>query len=163
MTRIALALGAATVGALLFRALNVPGGLIVGAMVGAGIVSLLSPQQAIAIPNPLQTAAFIVIGTVVGVQLTPQVLASLPRIIVPAVLSGLVIIVCGVGIAYLLRLTGMAPPGDLLATSPGAFSVLSALAVERGTGPVEVSVFHTVRLVLVILTMPLILWLLDGR
>lgn len=161
MIRILLALAAATVLGLGARAINVPGGLIVGAMVGAGVVSVLSGPQEIRIPQPVQSGALIVIGTVVGVQLTPSVLRSLPRIMVPAVLSALLIIVCGVLIAYGLRLTGMAPPGDLLATSPGAFSVISALAIERGTGPVEVAVFHTVRVVLVILTMPIVLSLLE--
>lgn len=132
-------------------------------MLGAGMVSLAFGHQEVTIPAPLQIAAMVVIGAVVGAQLTPSVLAALPRILMPAVLSALVIITCGVAIAYLLRTLGMAPPGDLLATSPGAFSVLSALAVERGDGPVEVAVFHTVRLVLVILTMPLILSLLDPR
>lgn len=41
--------------------------------------------------------------------------------------------------------------------------MISALAIERGEGPVEVAVFHTVRVVLVILSMPLILWLFDPR
>jgi uncharacterized protein len=163
MTRVALLLLAATVGALLARGLNVPGGLIVGAMFGAGSVSLLSGEVEIVIPDPVQTAALIVIGAVIGAQLTPSVLASLPRIAVPAVLSALIIIACGVGIALLLRAAGLAPPGVLLATSPGALSVISALAVERGTGPVEVAVFHTVRVILVIATMPLLLALLPSR
>jgi uncharacterized protein len=163
MIRVLLVLAAAAAGGLAARATNVPGGLIVGAMVGAGAVSLLSGEVEIAIPGPVQTGAMIVIGAIIGVQLTPSVVASLPRIVVPAVLSALVIIACGVAIAYVLGALGVAPPGVLLATSPGALSVIGALAIERGTGPVEVAVFHTVRIVLVILTMPLILSLLASR
>jgi uncharacterized protein len=163
MTRVLLLLAAATVGGLVARGLNVPGGLVVGAMIGAGSVSLLSGEIEIVVPDPVQTAALVVIGAVIGAQLTPTVLASLPRIMVPAVLSALIIIACGVAIAFVLQAAGLAPPGVLLATSPGALSVISALAVERGTGPVEVAVFHTVRVVLVILTMPLLLALLSPR
>jgi uncharacterized protein len=161
--RLGLVLAAATAGGLLARSLNVPGGLVVGAMVGAGVVSLLSGEVEVIVPDPVQAAALIVIGAVIGSQLTPSVVASLPRILVPAVLSALIIIACGVVIAHLLGALGLAPPGVLLATSPGALSVLSGLAVERGTGPVEVAVFHTVRVVLVILTMPLLLSFLSSR
>ena len=38
-------------------------------------------------------------------------------------------------------------------TSPGALSALSAVAVERGVG-VQVALFHTVRLLLVLLSIP---------
>lgn len=109
MIRLLLVLLAATAGALGARALHVPGGLIVGALIGAGTVSLLFGAAESSIPGPLQTGALIVIGAVVGVQLTPSVLASLPRILLLAVVSALVIIACGVGIAFVLRLLGLAP------------------------------------------------------
>ena len=89
-------------------------------------------------------------------------IAAIKAVLLPAVLSGILIIVAGIAIAYLLRVMGIAPPDDILATSPGALSSVSAVAVERGVGPVEVAVFHLVRLILVILSLPALGLLLDS-
>lgn len=155
------ALAAAAVCGLLAQRLNLPGGLILGAMVGAAIVTLAS-DTSIRIPGPLRDGAFIVIGAAIGVRLTREAITQLGPVLVPAVLSGALIIVAGLAIAYLLRAVGMSPPGDILATSPGALSVMSALAVEHGTGAVEVALFHLVRVVMVILSLPILVQLLPA-
>jgi uncharacterized membrane protein AbrB (regulator of aidB expression) len=82
---------------------------------------------------------------------------------VPAVISGVLIIGAGLGIAFLLRVLHMAPDGDVLATSPGALNVLSSLAVERGYNAVHVAYFHLVRIVMVIVSLPLVSQLLRER
>ena len=139
---------------------NFPGGLIFGSMVGAALVTLVSGGKP-ALPRPLQDTAFIVIGTAIGVLITRQSLATLRGVLLPALLAGALIIVAGVAIALLLRGMGLAPAGDVLATSPGALSFVSSVALEQGVGAVEVSVFHLVRVVLVILTLPLVATLLE--
>jgi membrane AbrB-like protein len=157
------ALAVARVCGLVAQRLDLPGGLILGAMVGAAAVTLTTGAS-ITLPAPLEDAAFIIIGAAIGVQLTRQVVARLATVAVPAVMSGVLIIVAGLAIAYLLRALGMSPPGDVLATSPGALSVMSALAVERDTGAAEVAVFHLVRIVMVILSLPVLVHLLrDGQ
>ena len=115
----------------------------------------------IALPAPIRDAAFIVIGAAIGVQLTRSAISNLGPVLVPAVLAGLFIIIAGVGVAYLLRAVGLAPPGDVLATSPGALSVMSAVALEQRTGAVEVALFHLVRVVMVLLSLPLLVRLLP--
>lgn len=153
------ALLSATVCAAAAQRLNLPGGLILGAMVGSSTVTMLT-GTAIDVPKPVRDGAFIVIGTAIGVTITRQAIAQLAPIIVPAVLSGLLLIAAGIGIVFLLRAVGVIVPGDVLATSPGALSVMSALAVEEGTGPAEVALFHLVRVVMVVITLPLLLPLL---
>ncbi len=155
-----LALAAATVGGLLLQRLAVPGGLIFGALLGAAAVSLAT-DRTIAIPPVGRSAAFIVVGAAIGVTVTRAALVTLRPVLVPALLSGALIILAGIAIAYLLRVTGMAPPGDVLATSPGALSVISAVAAEQGTGAVEVAAFHLVRVVMVLATLPLVIQLLS--
>jgi uncharacterized membrane protein AbrB (regulator of aidB expression) len=71
------------------------------------------------------------------------------------------IILAGIAIAFLLRGLGLAPPGDVLATSPGALTVVSSVALDQGVGAVEVSVFHLVRVVLVIVSLPLVASMLE--
>ncbi len=48
-----------------------------------------------------------------------------------------------------------------MATSPGALEVLTVLAIEDGEGPLEVALFHTVRVVLVMISVPALLILLP--
>lgn len=153
-------LAAATVGGLTLERLHVPGGLIFGSMTGAAVVTLARGGVG-ALPDPLRSAAFIVLGAAIGIGVTRSTVASLRFFLMPALLSAALIILAGLGIAYLLRLAGLAPPGDVLATSPGALSVVSALAVQEGLGAVEVALFHLVRVVMVILSLPAVVHLLT--
>ncbi|MBA2426783.1 MAG: AbrB family transcriptional regulator [Actinobacteria bacterium] len=154
-------LGAATVCGLAAERLNLPGGLIFGAMIGAAAVTVLR-GTAVTIPKAIESGSFIIIGAAVGALVNRDSIAAIKAVLLPAVLSGILIIVAGIAIAYLLRVMGIAPPDDILATSPGALSSVSAVAVERGVGPVEVAVFHLVRLILVILSLPALGLLLDS-
>jgi len=156
---IVMLLVAAVVGLAADRA-GFPGGLIFGSMVGAAAVTLISGQR-ITIPTPLQDASFIVIGAAIGALITRDSLATLRGVLFPALLSAVLIIGAGIAIAFLLRSFGIAPAGDVLATSPGALSFVSSVALEQGVGAVEVSVFHLVRVVLVILSLPLVASLLE--
>jgi uncharacterized protein len=147
---------AAAVLAVVTDRLGVPGGAILGAMVGAAAVTLVAGRE-VDLPPFVQTSALVVIGATIGVQITRQSIAQLAGIIGPAVLAAILIIACGVGIAIALSWVGLAPPEHLLATSPGALSVIAGVAVDRGEAPVEVAIFHLVRVVLVVLTLPVIL------
>lgn len=157
-----LALAAATGVGLAFERLAVPGGLILGAMLGAAVVRIGLDAPA-ALPAPLRNAAFIAVGAAIGLTISREALVELRAAAVPALLAAVLIIVAGVGIAYLLRALGIAPAGHVLATSPGALSVVSALAAEQGVGAAQVALFHLVRVVLVILTLPLLLPLLRSQ
>lgn len=154
-------IAAVAVCGLVAEGLKMPGGLIFGAMVGAAAVTLWRGTT-VSIPQSAQSASFMVIGAAIGTLINRDSVGALRSVLVPAVLSGALIIVAGVAIAYLLRGLGMAPPDDILATSPGALSAVSALAVDRSLGPVEVATFHLVRVVLVILSLPALGLLLDS-
>ncbi len=159
--RIVLTLAAAAVFGYLFARWRVPGGMIIGAMLGAAAFSVAAGGAEIALPRPLVSGAYVVIGTLIGAGVTRDTLGHLRHFAVPAVLSAVVIIGCGLSIALLLRSLGLAPEGVILATSPGALSATTAVASEQGTG-VAVAVFHTVRVVLVLGSLPLLLRLSGG-
>ena len=157
-----VALAGAAIGGLVADRLHIPGGLILGSMLGAATAGLIRNVQ-IEVPGALMKGAQIAIGAAIGVQLTRKGLTQFGWLTVPAVLSGALIIAAGLGIAYLLRWMHMAPAGDLLATSPGALNVLAAVALERGYDSVQVAYFHLIRIVMVILSLPLLSHLLGGR
>ena len=151
-------LGTFVVGAaagLLAERFKVPGGLILGSMVGAASVSLAGDLH-VTTPRWMQSIAFIIIGCAIGTLVTRDFLRDFISIAVPALLAAVLIIVAGIGIALLLRWMGIAPPSDALATSPGALSFMSAAALEQGRGAVEVTTFHVVRVILVMLSLPLL-------
>lgn len=149
----ALAAGAAL--GLLAASLRIPGGLILGSMIGAAAYSLFRDLE-VAMPPIIESSALIVVGSSIGLVVTRAFIQRLSAIAIGAFLAAFLIILAGVGIALLLRWLGIAPPGDSLATSPGALSVMAAAALQEGHGAAEVATFHTVRVILVILSLPLL-------
>lgn len=145
----------AAVGLLLDRA-GLPGGLILGSMLGAATVTVIGSGSPPGLPAPLVTVTYLVLGTSIGVTVTRDVLAQLRTVAAGATISAVVFIVFGLVLAAALRWLGLAPDGIVLATSPGALSVMSAAGAELGVGA-QVAVFHTVRVVLVMFSLPLLL------
>jgi membrane AbrB-like protein len=157
-----LLLAVAAVVGLAFERFGVPGGTIVGAMVGAAAVTLVRGGPEVEIPAWMTTAALLVLGAGVGAGVTREVLVSLRAALLPAVLAAVLIIAAGVAIAALLGALRIAPPSALLATSPGALTAITAAAAAHGDGAAQVALFHTVRVVLVLLTLPGLLTFLPA-
>ncbi|MGI9659368.1 MAG: AbrB family transcriptional regulator [Gaiellaceae bacterium] len=150
---VVVALAAAVIGGLVLKQLNVPGGLIIGAMLGAAIVTAGANLDA-DLPAPVEGAAFIGVGAAIGVLVTRDTLGAARSALVPGLIAAVLIIAAGLAIAFLLRSVGMAPPSEFLATSPGGISAIAAIAAEQKTGAVEVAVFHLIRVVLVLVSIP---------
>ena len=156
---LALAVGSAT--GLIFQRLQIPGGLIIGSMFGAAAVSLIRGGPEIVLPEWAITVTYLVLGASIGLTVTRELLGQLRAIAVGAVLSAVLFVVLGLLMALLLRWLGMAPDGVVLATSPGALSAMSAAGTELGVGA-QVAVFHTVRVIVVLASLPLLLRIADG-
>jgi len=154
-------LAAATVGGVLLRLTGLQGGLALGAMLGAAVYTLLRGNDVIEVPPLAQDAALVVLGAVIGAGVTRSVLADLRGLLLPAVIASVAIVLAGIAIALALRWFGAAPADDVLATSPGALSAVIAVAVDRGVAPAEVALFHLVRLLMVLATLPLVALLLP--
>jgi membrane AbrB-like protein len=161
MTSFIGVLVAATVGGVLLRLTGLQGGLALGAMIGAAVFTLVRGGEAVPVPPIAQDAALVVLGAVIGAGVTRAVLDDLRSLLLPAILASVAIILAGVAIALALRWFGAAPADDVLATSPGALSAVIAVAVDRGVAPAEVALFHLVRLLMVLGTLPLVVLLLP--
>ena len=147
-------LASAALGGLLLQWSGLSGGVIIGSMVGAAAWSLASGGAEITIPKPFQTTALIVLGAVIGAGITRETVRQTSHYLGPALLAATLIILAGIGVTLLLRTLGIAPPEDLLATSPGALSAVIGVAADRGEGATAVGVFHTVRVLVVLVTLP---------
>ena len=152
---------AGTVGGVLLRLTGLQGGLAIGAMLGAAAFTVVRGQDAVPVPPLAQDAALVVLGAVIGAGVTRSVLSDLRALLLPALVAGAAIILAGIAIALALRWFGVAPGDDVLATSPGALSAVVAVAVDRGVAPAEVALFHLVRLLMVLATLPLVVLLLP--
>lgn len=154
--RTLLALGLATAMGLMADRFKIPGGALVGALIGAAVVSLTASPQAASLPKPVVTGALIVLGCSIGADVNAGTLTALRGLVAPALLSGVLLIVAGVGIALLLGRIGIAPRDAVLATSPGGLSALAGIAATTQGAAVPVVLFHVVRLVMVVVTLPAI-------
>lgn len=151
-----VAAGAVAAGAYLT---GVPGGIVFGGAVGSGII-VLAVDRDWRLSNSLRSAVMIAVGTTVGVRVSPEAVGVLGATLGSAVIAALLLVAAGWAIAAGLDRAGIVIPGGLMATSPGALEVLTMLAIEDGEGPLEVALFHTVRVVLVMLSVPALLLLL---
>ena len=151
---------AAVIGGELGLRIRLPGGRIVGSLCGAAAATL--SFGAVIVPEPVRLLIFVGVGMMIGMMVTRETVRTLPATALQAVLSAVLLIAAGLGVTLLLRALDMAPTGDVLATSPGALSVLGAAAAENGLGAPTVALFHVVRIVLVLLSLPLLLKLLPG-
>ena len=155
-------LAAGAVVGLLADYLKIPGGLIMGSMIGSAAFTVWRDVN-VTTPTWLKSASFIVVGCSIGALVTRDFMDRIGPVLQGAVVAAVLIIIAGIGIAYLLRWLGMAPPSDSLATSPGALTVMSAAALEQGRGAVEVAAFHLVRIILVMLSLPLLRLMLPDK
>lgn len=147
---------AATAFGYLARWVRLPGGLLVGAIFGAAAATVLWGRS-LELPLAFLGPAFALVGLLSGVLVTRRRLVQLVPYLFPALASALLLIAAGWAIAGLLEVLDIAPPAAILATSPGALSVLVAAAADQGEGAVEVALFHVVRLIAVIVAIPLVL------
>lgn len=142
--------------ALAFDALGLPGGLVFGGMIGAAAVSLISNVE-LELPKRLDVGLQIVLGTLVGVRITPEFGEQVGAYLLPAVTASCVLIATGLVTARLLHRFMGEEEWIALATAPGGLETLLAVAIERRSGPAEVGLFHVIRVVLVVASLPLLL------
>lgn len=151
---LAAALGLAL--ALAFDALNIPGGLVLGGTAGAAIVSIAGRVD-LQMSRRFDIGLQILLGVLVGTRITPDFAEQVGTFLVPAVTTAFILVAAGLVTAHVLyRFTGEAG-WITLATCPGGLETLLTVALERNEGPVEVGLFHVVRLVAVVASLPLLL------
>lgn len=149
-------------GGFLAERLRLPGGLLLGAMIGSAAVTLGFGAE-LQVPFPATSLLFLTVGVIIGTLVTRDRLRRLAPLAMPALVSAAGLIVAGVVVAVLLQRLGIAPPAAVLATSPGALVVLIAAAAEYGQGETEVALFHVIRIVVVVATVPPLVRLLRRR
>ena len=146
----------------LFDVLHIPGGSMLGAVLGAMTVKLCGLSE-LPTPHNIQLIAQIGMGIIVGNMLTPSILLEIKSMLpLMALTTGLLLAAGFVGSWLVYRATGKDIPSAILATSPGGLNAVVGLAADMGNNAPAVMAFQMVRLYTVVLLSPLISWLLRA-
>jgi membrane AbrB-like protein len=156
-----LVVAGSLVGAGLAEWSGMGGGVIFGATIGTAVVMLMLPNPVRA-PNWLAPSVQIGTGWMIGSLVTPESVALIPRSVLPALFASIFLIAFGIASAFLMRLVGVRMRGDILATSPGAPEVFAVVAAEHDADAIQVAAFQTLRILLVVASLPILLQLMPG-
>ncbi|WP_363315685.1 AbrB family transcriptional regulator [uncultured Mailhella sp.] len=153
---IMLVVSGATVGCI-FKFFHIPGGCMLGAVVGSMAVKLLGLAD-IQMPSLFYNAAQLGIGICVGSMLSLDMLASMKDQIPVMILSTFILLAAGLGAAFVVRhMTDIDVIGSILATSPGGLNAVIGLADANENLP-KIMAFQMTRLYVVILLVPVFCW-----
>lgn len=151
-------LAGASGGALLW-ALQVPGGVLVGAILAVGALSLLGVPVA-RHPRSKQGAQLLV-GTGIGATLQPDSFSLLMTMAVPIAASIVALIAAGLLCGMLLaRTTQLDFATALAATAPGGMVEMVLVSDEVGADGSIVAGMHLLRILAVLGALPLVLTVL---
>src|SRR5436190_2426773 len=149
-----LVIGAA--GGLLFLWLNLPGGLISGAMVTVGIAALAG--RPVTMPPILTQSVLVLLGISLGSLVSKQLIQHVSSYPLTIGLLALATFCSTFGSSfYLQRMHGWDQTSALLAGSPGALSQIVILAAEKGADVAGIAVVQTMRVIILTAALPLIL------
>ena len=156
LAKLATALMAATATGFVMERLGVPAGWLLGALVGAaGFRAVFGPPQ---FTGKLRRFGQLVVGAAVAGLLTPSVVETaggqLPLLIGAAVALNLFCFLLSIPGA---RLAGVDRRTAALSCLPGGLSEMGSLAREVGADEQAVAVFHTIRVTVIVTTVPLLL------
>ena len=144
-------------GAPLARLLRIPVPSLLGPMLVAVALDLGGLSGGADVPSPLESAAFLVIGLMVGLDFSRASLRTIGRALplALAVLLGLVAACAGMG-ALLAATTGADALDAYLATTPGGLYVVLATAQDSGADATFVLAVQVLRLFGMVFSAPLL-------
>lgn len=150
---------AAAAGGLLFRALNVPAGAIIGAMICGMVYSIIFGKAVY--PKGIRPWQQILAGAFIGASIDKATVASMDVLLIPTLIMLVGILVFVFVFSYLIhKITKLDYVTCLLACTPGGITEMSLLSEEVGADTPKIAIMQTARLVLVILLFPSMLKLI---
>ncbi|MHB1295752.1 MAG: AbrB family transcriptional regulator [Anaerolineae bacterium] len=152
--RVGLALLVGGVGLIVVRALKVPGGAFMGAMLATACLRLAEAPLDEP-PAWLRSLMRILIGLTIGATVTQDTLRVVLGALLPVVVVIVAMVAIGVGVAWVIsRLTGMDLPTALCGSTPGALAAMVSLAEDLGGDTRVVASMQLVRLLSILLLVP---------
>ena len=152
-------LGAAAAGGLLFQALQTPIPWLLGPLVFVAGINLAGFR--IGCPNGTRQAGQIVIGTAIGLRFTPEVAAVvLGQVHWMAIAAVVAVMLGGVGALIQIRIARLDPATAFFGSVPGGMVEMITLGDRFKAEPVATALSQTVRVGIVVVTVPVgLTWL----
>ena len=151
-------LGIGAAGGLLVLFLNLPGGLISGAMVATGIAAIAG--RPLSLPPHITQGVLVVLGISLGAVVSRELIQHVGAYPLTIGLLAAATFCSTFGSSlYLQRVHGWDRTSAFLAGSPGALSQITILAVERGADLPAIAVVQTVRVIILTAALPMVLTL----
>ena len=136
---------------------GIPAAPLLGAIVGAGILSISGLIDIANWPLGTKTCLGIGIGTVIGTGINQDTLGELKILWKPAFVITISLLVTGILVALLIsKILGIEPIIAILGSAPGGTIGMSLVGAEYGVGA-AVAALHAVRLITVLLIIPAVL------
>ncbi|KGG15589.1 MULTISPECIES: AbrB family transcriptional regulator [unclassified Prochlorococcus] len=156
-------LGGAALGTLMLIT-GIPAGPLLGAILGAGLLSISGQLEIANWPLGTKTLLGIAIGTVIGTGINRETLGELQSLWKPALVITFTLLITGILVALLIsKYLGVDKVVAILGAAPGGTIGMSLVGAEFGVGA-AVAALHAVRLITVLFLIPTIVNLLDpGR
>jgi hypothetical protein len=152
-----LSFGVAIAGVAIARFARMTAGTLIAPMILAALVVLVIPGGEFTAPQLLAQTGFALIGLQVGLRFTMDTVRLLGRLLVPVLISIGVLLVLSFGLAVLLDLTTSATLLDsYLATTPGGFFAVLAVAFGSGANTTFILAVQALRLLVMVLLAPLL-------
>jgi uncharacterized protein len=146
---------ALALGAVLAAVTKLPAGALLAPMIAAAVLAVTIGH--FQVPAIVREPAFAAIGLQVGLRFTPQLLRQAGRLLVPALVCILGLLVACFGLAVILAGTTDASLLDAyLATTPGGLYAVLAAAFGTGADTTFVIAVQTLRLFVMVLLAPLV-------
>ncbi|MDP3077967.1 AbrB family transcriptional regulator [Bradyrhizobium sp.] len=143
-------------GGALFLSLNLPGGLISGAMIAVGIAAIAG--RPLSLPAVLTQSVLLLLGISLGSLVSQQMLHNMAAYPLTIALLALATFCSTFGSSiYLQRFHGWDKTSALLAGTPGALSQITMLAAEKGADVAAIAVVQTMRVIILTAALPLLL------
>ncbi|MCP3888443.1 MAG: AbrB family transcriptional regulator [Desulfobulbaceae bacterium] len=156
MERYFLVIAAGIAGGFIALRFSIPGGAVVGSMLGAGIMSLLLPNGVTLSPNAA-VGVQILLGISLGMTFDRTFLSLGARVLPLAIISTLILLAVTICMALLASRLGLMDFGTaLFGFSPGGMSGMSILAKTEGHNPPVVAFLHMVRIFTLFIMVPLL-------
>jgi len=141
---------------LLAKRFNLPGGAIVGSMLGAATMGLLTPGTA-TIPPAIATTVELILGISLGMSFDRSFLDLIGRLLPAAILSTLGLLITSILMAFIAKRFGVVDFATaLFGFAPGGMAGMSLLAQAEGYQTSIVAFFHTVRLFVLFVIVPIL-------
>lgn len=151
------------IGAVIFDYINVPAGVMLGALFAVSILKIAGcPLQAS--PNFFNEIVLVMLGYHMGANLTKSVIKQYKFLLVPIIMVIMWSIIIVIVLGYFLYLTtDLDLYTSMLSSSAGGLPEVSAIAIETGADITIVVIVQTFRLILTVFVFPFMIKKAEER